>query len=138
MKAAPESRFRSPPIPGTEWIIPITTSEDLALEGVRQRNCVAAYRGDVFWGTMLIYRVLWPQRATLSLRRDTRGFWQIDELLLKANRRVSHATHRAVEDWLEHHREIIQRQTERPVPAVVQVARPAPWVFPATFCLSPQ
>jgi hypothetical protein len=67
-------------------------------EGRRQHNCVRSYAGEVAMGRMAIYRVLQPERATLSLAKRA-GCWRVDQLKGPCNRPVQPATRRAVLDW---------------------------------------
>lgn len=97
-------RFPPPPVPGTDQIVPLRAPEALVEEGRRQHNCVAGYAERVAGGDTYIYRVLAPQRATLSLVRWPGGCWQIGELLRAGNHPVSAITRRAVQTWLETHR----------------------------------
>ena len=71
---------------------------------LRQHNCVAGYAERVAGGDTYIYRVLAPQRATLSLVRWSGGGWPIGELLRAGNSPVSAATRRSVREWLENSR----------------------------------
>jgi len=48
-----------------------------------------------------IYRVLKPQRATLSLVRGADGDWEISELELRENNPVADLTRRFVQSWLD-------------------------------------
>jgi hypothetical protein len=97
-------RFPLPPIPGTDDILPLRAPRALVEEGRRQHNCVAGYAPRVAEGDTFIYRVLRPQRATLSLVRWPGGGWQIGELFLAGNHPVGAATRRAVADWLASHK----------------------------------
>jgi hypothetical protein len=97
-------RFPLPPFPGTDDILPLRAPRALVEEGRRQHNCVAGYAPRVAEGDTFIYRVLRPQRATLSLVRWPGGGWQIGELFLAGNYPVGAATRRAVADWLASHR----------------------------------
>ncbi|MBI4024857.1 MAG: PcfJ domain-containing protein, partial [Verrucomicrobia bacterium] len=56
-----------PPLPGTDVIQPIRTVGDLAREGREQAHCVFALVGEVRARQRAIYKVLEPERATLSL-----------------------------------------------------------------------
>lgn len=86
------------PIPGSDDIEPITTRQGLLEESERQRHCVASYVLSIENRRRAVYRVLRPQRATLSLRsRD--GAWEIEELRAKANAPVRRATEDAVRAW---------------------------------------
>lgn len=95
------TRLPSPPLRGTRDIIPIQTAAALVEEGREQNNCVAAYAERVRRRTTFIYRVLRPERATLSIVRGEDGDWRIDELECRGNTRVSAITRLAVESWLD-------------------------------------
>lgn len=92
--------FPSPPIKGSESILPITTARELVEEGRLQHNCVASYLERVaIRQSVYVYRVLWPERCTLSVaRRGTK--WVISELKRTCNESPSEATRRVVEEWL--------------------------------------
>lgn len=98
--ADPPQRFPDPPIPGNEDIVPIQSEADLRLEGLQQRNCVGALSQSVRAGRRYFYRVLKPERATLSLVSVSGGRWARDELCRKANQPVSRRTVDAVKLWL--------------------------------------
>ena len=61
------------PLRGTPDIIPIHTVGELIAEGRDQDNCVATYIDQVRKRRVFIYRVLKPERATLSIVRGTDG-----------------------------------------------------------------
>lgn len=94
-------KFPPPPIPASLTIRPLPSPEALVLEGQRQSNCVGGYAARVAAGNTYIYQVLAPQRATLSVVRLDHGPWQIGELFLGQNRRVSLETRRWVKAWLD-------------------------------------
>jgi hypothetical protein len=96
-------RFPHPPIPGSGDIVPLRAPRALIEEGRQQNNCVATYAEGVAGGGIFVYRVLRPQRATLSLERVS-GRWQVGELLRAHNQPASAATWRAVERWLDGYR----------------------------------
>ena len=90
-----------PPFAGTEDIVPIFSDEELREEGQRQNNCVATYAERIKTGTTSIFRVLKPERATLSIVKGNDGEWMIGELKCSSNRRASFSTRQAVQDWLD-------------------------------------
>lgn len=92
--------FPPPPIPGTQTILPIIAPIDLREEGSKQHNCVASYADRVAEGKIYMYRVIHPERATLSIVRGPGGDWEIDQLKAACNRSVQLKTRRAVRDWL--------------------------------------
>lgn len=95
------TRLPSPPLRGTRDITPILTVPALVEEGRDQNNCVAAYAERVRRRTTFIYRVLRPERATLSIVKGEDGDWRIAELECRGNTRVSAITRIAVEVWLD-------------------------------------
>jgi len=92
--------FPPPPVPGTNDIVPLTEPRQLGEESRQQRNCVGGYCERVAAGKVFIYRVLKPERATLSLRMGADGGWEIDQLLRACNQPVSPATAQVVRLWL--------------------------------------
>jgi hypothetical protein len=101
--------FRSPPFPGIPGQIePITSAGDLVNEGEEQGNCVASYAVRVRQGTTFIYRVIQPERATLSIVRPSPfADWQIGELEGKYNTDVQAETDEFIRNWLDRHRNLI-------------------------------
>ena len=95
------TRLPSPPLRGTRDITPILTAAALFEEGRDQNNCVATYAERVRRRTTFIYRVLRPERATLSIVRGEDGDWRIDELECRSNTEVSAITRQSVESWLD-------------------------------------
>ena len=96
-------RFPRPPLRGTPHIQPICNIAELIEEGCVQDNCVATYAEQVQSRHTFIYRVLKPERATLSLVRGPDGDWEISELKLRGNEPASKLTERVVESWLDDH-----------------------------------
>lgn len=95
-------RFPRPPKPGIPGVIvPIRTVSDLASEGRDQANCVASYAANVAEGACYIYRVLRPERATLSVVREANRRWRIGELKLAGNKVPSPQTCEFVDSWFE-------------------------------------
>ena len=101
--------FFSPPIPGIPGRIePITSAAGLVDEGEEQGNCVAGYAYRVNAGHTFIYRVLHPERATLSIVRKTPfGSWEIGELEKRFNTDTSVETEEFVQAWLDRHRKLV-------------------------------
>ena len=95
--------FSRPPVPGTEIIVPVVTEEELKEEGRNQGNCVASYAARVRRGGLYIYKVLAPQRATLSIMLGSDGCWHTHQLKRKGNRRVNSHTVGIVAHWLHEH-----------------------------------
>lgn len=96
-------QFPPPPVAGIETIVPLRRAAELVEEGRRQHNCVATYARRVLAGNTYVYRLLAPERATLSIVRR-RGVWVLDDLLGPRNRPVRRDTVAAVERWLLHFR----------------------------------
>ena len=101
--------FFSPPIPGIPGRIePVTSAPGLVDEGEEQGNCVASYATRVSEGHTFIYRVLYPERATLSIVIKTPfGGWEIGELETRFNTDASPETEDYVQAWLDRHRNLV-------------------------------
>jgi len=101
--------FPPPPLPGIPGQIePITSPSDLVDEGEMQGNCVASYANRVREGHLYIYRVLHPERATLSVaRRGPLSDWEIDELERRFNTDVAEETEEFVQAWLDRYRSLV-------------------------------
>jgi hypothetical protein len=96
--------FPPPPFPGTDTIRPLTTPAELIEEGDLQHNCVGnrvTYEPYVRRGLCYIYRVLAPERATLSMISRGTVSWSIGELKTARNHTVSRETWRVVREWLD-------------------------------------
>lgn len=118
-------QLAQPPFPGIDGILePLCSNHDLWHEGRGQKNCVAAphYARRVRAGSHFIYRLLVPQRCTLSIERSgTR--WSISELECAQNRRADPATWRWVESWLRNARRLTAQHAEDPRKATPKVAK---------------
>jgi hypothetical protein len=92
--------FPPPPLEGTPNIVPITDLWELEEEGRIQRNCVASYAHRILASRKVyIYRVLAPERCTLSVaRRGDR--WVLSEIRSACNRPASPETIRVVQEWI--------------------------------------
>ncbi len=94
----------APPLQGLPGKIePITTREDLHSEGQAQDNCVASYASRVALAQCYIYRILWPERATLSIIPRPSDEWTIGELETASNQPASKKTFAFVQHWLNSH-----------------------------------
>jgi hypothetical protein len=73
-------------------------------EGISQHNCVADYGYRVMAGECFIYKVLKPERATLSIERGPDRQWHIGELKGACNILVHPQTRAFVREWLDRYR----------------------------------
>ena len=113
-------RVPPPPIPGNEIIVSLSEAAEIREEGAVMRHCVGSYIRNVAAGRCYIYRVLEPERATLSIKRNTSGQWGIGQLLGPGNAAVSDDTRREVRLWMN--RGIMatqERRCERPQARIV-------------------
>lgn len=92
--------FPPAPFPGTGAIVPILYRAWLFDEARQQNNCVVDYAPDVIRGKIAIYRVLAPERCTLSLKLR-RGHWVVDQLKGWGNREPGAEVVQAINQWLE-------------------------------------
>lgn len=91
----------APPLPGNPYIQPLRTVAALMEEGKTQDNCVATYAEQVRRRKTYIYRVLQPERATLSIVKGADGDWHIGELQARSNTTVMDSTREAVQALLD-------------------------------------
>jgi hypothetical protein len=98
--------FPSPPIPGTDTIIPLTSFSDFQEEADSQDICLAVnyhYLMRVHRKDLYVYRILGPERHTLSIARRDAHCWQIAELRRAHNLAATETTRTAVLNWLRAH-----------------------------------
>jgi hypothetical protein len=93
-------QFPSPPLPGTKDILPIRTHQALLEEGEYMKHCVGSYASMVSLGKQYVYRVLRPERGTVSIEIGSDDFL-IDQFKLKGNAEPSEHSWRLVKRWLE-------------------------------------
>lgn len=116
-------RFHTfPPPPLADVALPgfkisaIRNRDELVAEGDVMQHCVGTsgtYARRAAAGRLFFYRVLEPERLTLSIRPDASG-WLIDEMHGFSNRRPSGLSRASVLDWLRRAAElpIVQAATE--------------------------
>jgi hypothetical protein len=85
---------------GTEDIIPLVNDGQLLEQREEQHHCVGYYGPLVTDGGCYFYRVMSPQRATLSIEKGPDGWWTIQQLYLSCNRPASPPTWKVVQNWL--------------------------------------
>lgn len=95
----PTYEFPVPPISGTPDIIPLIAPRALYDEGKEQGNCVASYAERIARGKVFVYRMVAPERATLSLILSRRK-WILDEIKAANNSAVRPETVDFVVEWL--------------------------------------
>jgi len=88
-----------PPIPDTGAIRALRHSQDVADEAMEQSNCVWELLPKLASGQLFLYRVLEPERATLSIRRKN-GKWCLNEIEGPKNEPVKEETIAQVVQWL--------------------------------------
>lgn len=91
-----------PPIAGTEQIQPLTSWEELLIEGQAMNHCAASFHKRIYAGSSFIYKVLGEKRLTLSLAKTRRG-WVLEELSGYANGAPSAQDQELVHSWLLSH-----------------------------------
>jgi hypothetical protein len=109
-----------PPVPGVPGVIePLRTVRDVHQEGERMRHCVRTYLNDAMQRRVALYRVLRPQRATLSLVPRGRR-WRLDELWLCANATPSWECFASVGQWLRANAPAAPRRRRAQPPLLVE------------------
>ena len=103
---ARERKYPKPPFQESDFIKPIVNRRELFEEGFDQKNCIYSYDDRIIAGRYYVYCVLAPERATVSLRRESNGrghkkVWRIEEIKTRANNRPSWETIEMVNKWFE-------------------------------------
>lgn len=88
------------PLAGNQFIMPIKNSSMLVNESLDQINCSWSYHEQLLESEYFIYKVTFPERATLGLVIDEEGCLKVDQLFLKRNEEVSEQTKAFINDWL--------------------------------------
>lgn len=91
--------FPPAPVPGNNNILPMRDSSQLYIEGKEQSNCVASYVPRVARGSVYIYKLMQPERCTVSLVNRS-GKWIISEIKTARNHEPSRETVNYVKQWL--------------------------------------
>jgi hypothetical protein len=107
--------FPQPPIPGNDNIVALETPDLLIEEARDQRNCATKYAGAIAQGGIYIYRVLQPERATLSIILNENGRWQVQQLLRARNKPASDTTHQTVAEWLLRMNQTLLQEQRKPI-----------------------
>jgi len=92
--------FPKPYLLGNENIIHISNYIELNTEGREMRHCVSSYGNEIMKGYSCIYKVLFPQRATLELVCDG-GKFRVNQFKLKYNHCPSRSSYKYIRDWLK-------------------------------------
>ncbi len=92
-------QFPIAPLPNDSSIIPLLSRKAIALEGNEQDNCVASYISAARRGQVYLFKVFFPERATVAVKRR-RGQWYCAELKGPRNRPVRSATRTYIRRWL--------------------------------------
>lgn len=91
--------FPAPPYMGTDDVQPICTLEELIEEGRSMRHCVASRAEMIADGSIFIYRVKSPARATAAIQWKVNR-WQLSELRGKSNSNIPVNLRREIKDQL--------------------------------------
>ena len=94
-----ELTFPPPPFEGTSEIRPIRTYRMLRDEGYRQNHCVATLAGEIAARQLYVYKILAPERATLSIVRFG-NVWRSGEIRAECNHEVTGETMKFIHEWL--------------------------------------
>lgn len=101
--ARPERALPAAPLAGIPGMIePLTTDIALLREGIDLHHCLKDehYADAAFSGGLAVYKVLEPQRCTLSIQGTPDGNWEMRELSSYCNNAVSDYTASVLRSWL--------------------------------------
>jgi hypothetical protein len=92
-------QFPVAPLPTDIGITPLLSHEAITREAEMQDNCVDSYIDAARKGQVYLFRMTFPERATLAVKRKY-GQWRYTELKGPRNRPVRRATRAYVREWL--------------------------------------
>ncbi|WP_158509940.1 PcfJ domain-containing protein [Halomonas chromatireducens] len=91
--------YPPPPLPAYGDLTPVTSWEDLLLEGQRMRHCVGSYHHAVATGRVAIYHLRSPEPVTVAIRPQGNG-WVLSEARVKCNFMPSASSRQKIQAWL--------------------------------------
>lgn len=94
----PLIQFPPPPLPGTNQIVPITNSGELAIEGALQQHCCTAYCEEIQKNEYYVYKIIADQRCTLGIKINGHAV-TIHQLRGKSNCEPTEDTKQMVINW---------------------------------------
>ncbi|NWO06074.1 MAG: PcfJ domain-containing protein [Alteromonadaceae bacterium] len=93
-------KYPTPPVPAPKGIEPITSWLDLLEEGAVMQHCVGSYDRRVAEGEVFIYRMVKPERLTVSLiYRNNR--WMLGEVRRRRNGTPAPRVMEFIRRWVE-------------------------------------
>lgn len=94
--------FKNIPEINSKFIVPIISYKELINEGIEMENCIATYKRKILKQESFIYKVLFPERATLEVRKSTiKQKLILVEMKLKGNLIPSKESIKEVRDIVE-------------------------------------
>jgi hypothetical protein len=94
-----KDKFPPSPIKTPKWMIYIDNLKELLEEGEAMHHCVGDQYESAFNGECYYYKILEPERATLSLVFEDQLI-AVAEIATAGNQEVSEKTQKLVEDWI--------------------------------------
>jgi hypothetical protein len=88
-----------PPVLGKGPVRALDTPALVVREGAVQKNCAGSYLEQILNEQIYLYRLVSPQRCTVSLIKEKRG-WQLGDIKASCNDSPSGAAIEAVHGWL--------------------------------------
>jgi hypothetical protein len=94
--------FPAPPFAESHFLQPITNFPRLKSESKAMQHCIADYAAEeVITGSAYVYHWSGPPKATILLRTNSVGAWQITEVRGVSNRCLNACDQRAITDLVE-------------------------------------
>lgn len=102
------------PLPEWPDIELLESAQEILIEGEEMQHCAATYLSEVLTGDppTLLYRITWPERATLQLVR-LGTTWHIAELRCRRNRKPSLATFAYINQWLREMQHVVDQPSAK-------------------------
>ncbi|MDX2276255.1 MAG: hypothetical protein NW206_12460 [Hyphomonadaceae bacterium] len=118
-------RLAPPPVPGTDWFVPLASSAKIESAALRFENCLKGRIPLMLWGKGAYYEVVGDEPAIVEIVRDANGLWVAGEVRGHANADISAELWARIRAHLELHG--ARTRYERPDALAVALANAAGW-----------
>ncbi|GAN00256.1 hypothetical protein U91I_03921 [alpha proteobacterium U9-1i] len=92
-----------PPVPGTDWFVPLATVTQIERAALRFENCLKGRIPLLLRGRAAYYEVVGKEPAVVEIVRDHTGLWVVGEVRGHANADISSELWVRIRDHLEFH-----------------------------------
>lgn len=114
-----------PPVPGTDWFVPLATVPQIESAAVRFENCLKHRIPMLLRSKAAYYEVVGDEPAVVEIVRDIQGLWVVGEVRGHANTAISSALWLRIAEHLARHG--TRLRGHRPDNLAIALAQAAGW-----------